>query len=148
MIKKLIFLLIPITGFCQTSKFTLDDIESIKDVNSFKKVMMERGLVKWEEESVEGKNINYTDNLGKGLNEIATMYDIEDGFSLIGFGKRKGDYNDEYDKLFDEVKSKCDYLEIEKIMRTEFIKYDCGDEFIIGFGKEKEGLLILKYPKE
>ena len=148
MIKKLIFLLIPIVGFCQTSKFTLDDIESIKDVNSFKKVMMERGLLKWGEESVEGKNIDYTDNLGEGLNQITTKYIIEDDWTIIGFRNNKEGYNDEYDKLFDEVKSKCDYLEFDKIMNTELIKYDCGDGFKIGFGREPNLSFISKYPKE
>ena len=66
MIKNIVFLLIPIIGFCQTSKFSLDDIKSINSVEMYKKVMMERGLERDEEEEDEG-SIVYVDDSTKNM---------------------------------------------------------------------------------
>ena len=154
MIKKLIFLLIPIIGFCQTSKFSLDDIKSINSVEMYKKVMMERGLERDEEEEDEG-SIVYVDDSTKNMfndeiknTQLFTLYGIEKNICWISFDSNRGIYEDEYNELFDKVKSKCSYVEIDSNTDTEFIKYDCGDGFKIGFGKEGDVLMVLKYPKE
>ena len=43
MIKKLIFLLIPIIGYCQTSKIIFGDVMKMDNITDFKRVMMENG---------------------------------------------------------------------------------------------------------
>ena len=89
MIKNIILLLIPIFTFCQTSKFSLDDIETIKDVNSFKKVMMERGLERVDDEGynylvVYGYNVN-EDSEGELVTSLLGMYDKDDDTIQISF---------------------------------------------------------------
>ena len=73
MIKNIVFLLIPIIGFCQTSKLTLNDIKSINSEEMFKKVMMERGLERDREEEDES-SIVYVDDLSRNVfnNEVKT----------------------------------------------------------------------------
>ena len=153
-VKKIIFLLIPIIGFCQTSKFSLDDIKSINSEEMYKKVMMERGLERDEEEEDEG-SIVYVDDSTKNMfndeiknTQLFSLYGVEKGVCWISFDKTKLIYEDEYNELFDKVKSNCRYVEIDSNTETEFIKYDCGDGFKIGFGKEGDILMVMKYPKE
>ena len=148
-VKILIFLLIPIIGLCQTSELTLNDIKSINSEEMFKKVMMERGLERWKEEEKEGQ-IVYGDVIGdEGVNtQLYSLYMIESDVCFISFDSSNGHLEREYNSLFDKVKSKCSYDEIDSSTDTEFIKYDCGDGFKIGFGKEGDILMVLKYPKE
>ena len=149
MIKKLIFLLIPIIGFCQTSKLKLNDIRSINSVEMYKKVMMERGLEKNDEEGKEGVNIIYNDIISSDkISQLSTIYYTENDVCFITFDTNNGIYEDEYDGLFNNVKSNCDYFGIDSSIDTEFIQYDCGDGFKIGFGRESNFSFILKYPKE
>ena len=91
MIKNIVFLLIPIIGFCQTSKFSLDDIKSINSVEMYKKVMMERGLERDEEEEDEG-SIVYVDDSTKNMfndeiknTQLFTLYGIEKNICWISF---------------------------------------------------------------
>ena len=154
MIKNIVFLLIPIIGFCQTSNFSLDDIKSINSVEMYKKVMMERGLERDKEEEDEG-SIVYVDDSTKNMfndeiknTQLFSLYGIEKKVCFISFNSNNGVLEIEYDDLFDKVKSNCSYVKIDSDTSTEFIKYDCGDGFKIGFGKEGDILLILKYPKE
>ena len=154
MIKKIIFLLIPIIGFCQTSKFSLDDIETIKDVNSFKKVMLERGLERVDDEGynylvVYGYNVN-EDSEGELVTSLLGMYDKDDDTIQISFNDEDVFLENEYNELFDKVKLDCDFIDIDDSQSVEFIKYNCGNGFIIGFGKKMMGLslLVKKYKTE
>ena len=155
-VKILIFLLISIIGFCQTSKFTLEDIETIKDVNSFKKVMMERGLEKVDDEGynnlvIYGYKVN-EDSEGELVTSLLGMYYYYlDGDEIqISFNDEDVFLENEYNELFDKVKLDCDFIDIDNSQSVEFIKYDCGNGFIIGFGKKMVGLslLIKKYITE
>ena len=155
MIKKLVLLLIPIISFSQTSKFGLDDIRSINSEEMYKKVMMERGLERDKEEEDEEGKIVYVDDLRKNIfnesiknTQLYTLYMIESDVCFMSFDSNNGNLESEYDDLFDKVKSKCSYEEIDSSTETEFIKYDCGDGFKIGFGKEEDILMILKYPNK
>lgn len=151
MIKKLIFLLIPIIGLCQTSKFTLDDIESIKDYNSFKKVMLERGL-KRNDGIHGGYSYNQRgDNLYVGGKMMTTLHgvyvvthsevDVKISFSNDDVYMKK-----EYDNLFDKVKLDCEFKDVNDTNEIlEYIFYDCGEGFTIGFGKYDD-LLFIKKP--
>lgn len=151
-VKILIFLLIPIIGYCQTSKLTLNDIKSINSEEMFKKVMMERGLVRdREKEDSEGKTVYVDDKSSNTFNEemfkLIAMYYSDMDICWMGFDSNTEILENEYNDLFDKVKSECSYDKIDKQF-YEYIKYDCGDGFKIGFGKEEDVLMINKYPKE
>ena len=155
MIKNIVFLLIPIIVFCQTSKLTLNDIKSINSEEMFKKVMMERGLERDREEEDES-SIVYVDDLSRNVfnNEVKntqlfTLYNIKLNMCWICFHPNNEILVNEYNDLFDKVKSKCSYVEIySNSTKVEFIKYDCGDEFNIGFGKDGDCLIVYLSPKE
>ena len=143
-VKKIIFLLIPIIGLCQTSKITLEDIESICSDEIFKKVMMERGLINDYDRWVEDVILTYRDNLNNP--KLSTSYFIEEDVCYISYDTDNEIYKGEYDRLFDNVKSYCDYIGFDNQIKTEFIKYDCGSGFIIGFGRDEDNSVIFKYP--
>ena len=117
--------------------------------------MMERGLERDKEEEKDEGQIVYVNDLSKNIfnesiknTQLYTFYMIKKDVCFISFDSNNGNLENEYDDLFDKVKSKCSYDEIYSKTDTEFIKYDCGDGFKIGFGKEGDFLMILKYPKE
>lgn len=139
MIKKIIFLLIPIIGYSQFYK----DIIEIESVNTFKKVVIENN---YEFSKEDGGWIFYGYELEEEDDEILAKkwggYNIENGSWYFQFYDKNNiayDYGYEYYEITDSIKENCKYFDImEDEWGKEFVTYKCidtkwGDLGMIGF---------------
>jgi hypothetical protein len=149
----LILLLIPIISISQS----LNELRLIKNVNDFKKVMIENNfqnvVYKGENKDIESnkdlvvfqkiegkykegqKYAMYWPNKSMVFNWIltfnkATKFDYDEDGKMI---KEYGDYKD----IVDSIKRDCKYLEILKILDNDYVCYVCEDNVKIGFVIDK-----------
>ena len=154
--KLLLLLLIPLFSFSQTYK----DVMSIKDVDTFKKVVIENNY-EVNDEAGEGL-INYGYNIVKdSINGNKSMkwafYNPEDDMFVLTFSKESffGTSDEtEYDKIYDVVKDKCSYYKIINNEGTDFVTYSCPESsykgklrFAIKSVDYQTGI-IMHFPKE
>ena len=144
--KKLLFLLlfIPIMSFGQEIKF--DEIMSINSLDTFKRVVIENSF-----EFSNGDNyITYgykLDTNKKGV-EVASKwasYDKEFGNFLFQFIKDGLWVDLEFNRIVSDIKSKCEYFEIN----DEYVTYNCDDstfEGQIGFKTSEGSGFVVMFP--
>jgi hypothetical protein len=150
----LILLLIPIISTAQS----LNELRMIKNVNDFKKVMIENNFQNYvyvgENKDIESnkdlvvyqkiegkykegkKYAMYWPNKSMVFNWIltfnkATKYDYDENGNMI---KEYGDYND----IVDSIKKECKYLEIRSIKDKDYVCYICDNDVKIGFAIDKD----------
>ena len=156
MIKKLIFLLIPIIGFCQTPNFSLDELKSITNINEFEDLMKKKGINNKERVSIGyyDVTIHSNDLIKSNISGVDSYTPIEGFFNeddsymmYLSFNSNNDSLKNNYNELFSEVKMNCKYLKKDRkiMVKSNFRKYGCGDEFQIGFGEDKDELLIVIY---
>ena len=136
--KKLLLLLLFIPLMSIGQEITFDELMSINSLDTFKRVVIENSY-----ELSDGDNyITYgyeLDTNEKGV-EVSTKwasYDKEFGNFLFQFIKDGLWVELEYNRIVSDIKSKCEYFEIN----DEFVIYNCDDstfEGQIGF-KTYEG---------
>ena len=134
--KKLLLLLffIPLMSFGQ---ITLEDIFSIKDVQTFQRVMIENGFTEAEEtenDSVRRVTIQYNKQAGDRLlmsaiyrtKDTTNIFDAE----MVGFLYPEDIFgeNDSYNKVFDVVKSDCEFYEVREYIGNDVAFYSCPNE--------------------
>ena len=135
--KKLLFLfLLPVLVFSQT----YEDIISINSERQFLRVVIENGYEL--SEKVSGVLI-YALNPIHGENEMkaeswAYYYSGEKGDSFFQFNISRegllGVINKEsaYDLIFNQVKEKCKFIDIESYGDTNYSCYSCSESNLIG----------------
>jgi len=134
--KKLILLLlfIPLMSIGQ---ITLEDIFSIKEVQTFQRVMIENGFTEAEEtenDSVRRVTIRYDKQAGDKIlmsaiyrtKDTTKMFDAE----MVGFLYPEDMFgeNESYNKVFDVVKSDCEFYEIREYFGNDVAFYSCPNE--------------------
>ena len=148
-----LLLLLPLISFSQTYK----DVMSIKDVDTFKKVVIENNY-EVNDEAGEGL-INYGYNIVKdSINGNKSMkwafYNPEDDMFVLTFSKESffGTSDEtEYDKIYDVVKDKCSYYKIINNEGTDFVTYSCPESSYkgkIGFVVMDDTGIIMHFPNE
>ena len=127
--KKLLFLLffIPLMSFSQEIKF--DDIMSINSIDTFKRVVIESGYEYIKEDSW----LTYGYKVEKTKNEEPTaskwgVYNIEWENFIFQFIKADIFVELEFNKIVSDIKSKCEYFEIN----GEYVTYNCPDSSFEG----------------
>ena len=135
--KKLLFLfLLPVLVFSQT----YEDIISINSERQFLRVVIENGY-EWSEK-VSGVLI-YALNPINGESETkaeswAYYYSSEKGDSFFQFNISReglfGEINKEnaYDLIFNQVKEKCKFIDIEPYGDTSYSCYSCSEANVVG----------------
>tara|TARA_Y100001958_G_C21187591_1_gene516333 strand:+ start:183 stop:617 length:435 start_codon:yes stop_codon:yes gene_type:complete len=120
---------------------TLDDILSIKDLNTFKRIAIENDLGLDVEETTDDY-LMYKDVEGRD----DAMYLNGDGSFVFSFSKTYRASSLEinttpYDEIFKEVKARCTFVEITSLI-IDYACYECGDQkfegtlgFAIAYGK-------------
>jgi hypothetical protein len=146
--KKLLFLLvfIPIVSFGQVTE--LNDLLDITSLNQFKRICIENGYEKIKAED-ETKIIEYMLSPTYEDEEIVSTrgiayYYIDDGSWRIGFPENYGGGKIFYDRLFEEVKENCHFVDIVERKELEFAAYICSPNGAIGF-TESEGWGIVHF---
>lgn len=127
---------------------TLDGLLSIKDENSFIKLVLENGYQ--EAEKIEGR-IRYAYNMtpsdfGYQSYYWATWFekdgifnDSADGnwsFSFVMTDYKREFIHDNYMNILDEAKAKCEYYTVEECWfceKKKAIIYECPNKQLIGF---------------
>ena len=154
----LILLFVPFISIGQIK--TLDEIKRITSQETFERVCIENGYEKSKELMVihqEDCYIVYALNpTFNDKNEIlsqgfAVYYTSEKEMNSFRFNfenSKPYDYNENYDNIFDEVKSNCDYLDISERKNIAFSTYDCLPNGKLGFGKRKGINIIHYFPKK
>ena len=130
----LLLLLIPLMSFGQ---ITLEDIFSIKDVQTFQRVMIENGFTEAEEtedESVRRVTIQYNKQAGDRIlmsaiyriKDTTKMFDVE----MVGFLYPEDVFgrNESYNKVYDVVKSDCEFYEVREYFGNNVAFYSCPNE--------------------
>lgn len=128
----IILLFISFNSFGQT----YDDIMSINDLNSFKRVMIENDFqldsILPTDEKTTYLYRALTDDNGGYYSEY-----VDEGYFHFYFDKISDAgvefTNTPYDKVFTEVKGKCTYVGIYNINNFEFAVYECDDAKDIGY---------------
>ena len=155
--KLLLLLFIPFVSFSQT----YENVMSVKSIDDFKRVAIENGYELYKEDDSE---VFYAYNLVKeegeetqmergltyfkGVNTF--MFTISKQYSLLG--KTITMDNTLYDKIVDEVKTKCTYNKIGKLLELDLVTYKCSeykDNVEIGFAiKDGWGMIMSTFDKE
>jgi len=133
MIKKIIFLFVPIVCY---SQITYKDVMSISDVKLFKKVMIENSFEKnviddgW---LVYGYNI-VKDSVNGDTSSKWGLYNLDDDRFMLQFSKEGffglSDESD-YDNIVKEIKKNCTYYDVIEYKYTnsgdvnDFVCYSC-----------------------
>ena len=124
---------------------TFDDIMSIKDLNSFKRIVIENSLQFDAQQSTDDKLV-YEDVEGK---DGAMFFKVNDTFvfhfrKLYASGTIENNYTP-YDKIYEDVKARCTFVQITSLA-LEYACYECvGSKFkgTLGFATA-EGSGIIK----
>ena len=133
--KKLILLLfIPFISFSQT----YDDIMSIDSKEQFIRVMIENGFEMIQSDEEE---LVYALEPNSDLESVAfANYIISDNGIGILFQYTIENNRSQYDKIYKDVKSKCEYYEIADsvVLKSEaqMVRYWCDDVQALSFQKE------------
>ena len=140
MIKKLIFLLIPIIGY---SQITFNELMSISDEKMFKKVMIENGY-EWnsrddEDGLIYGWEIE-KDSINGNKSSKWGYYRYNDEFmvsfsrnSLLNnfFNLEEDNTENEYDIIVKEIKKNCKYYDIithrNDVGEFDYVCYSCSE---------------------
>jgi hypothetical protein len=157
--KNIVFLLIPIIGFCQTSEIVFGDVMKMDNITDFKRVMMENGYDKvWdlEERLFYGYDVDMVDDDNVSTSKYGVYFKNENRF-LLSFNKGFLPYKEEYDDIFEIVKRECDFVDIDESLEIDYIRYDCEDywvyccgellSYLIGFGDYENELFIRSFRK-
>ena len=135
--KKLLFLfLLPVLVFSQT----YEDIISINSERQFLRVVIENGYEL--SEKVSGVLV-YALNPINGENEMkaeswAYYYSSEKGDSFFQFNISREDLfgvinkENAYDLIFNQVKEKCKFIDIEPYGDTSYSCYSCSEANLVG----------------
>jgi len=134
--KKLILLLfIPLVSFGQT----YDDIMSIDSKEQFVRVMIENGfeMIQSDEEELV---YALEPNADLQSRAFANYYISPNGIGILFQYTTKNNNRNQYDKIYKDVKSKCEYYGIidSIVLKSEaqMVKYWCDDFQALSFQKE------------
>ena len=149
----LILLFFPLISFGQIKTF--DEIKRITSQETFERVCIENGYEKslMQEDTLVMYVLNpyyYEKKIIKSSGQ-AYYYLSEKEMNSFRFNfenSRPYDYNENYDNIFDEVKSNCDYVDISERKNIAFSTYDCLPNGKSGFGKRKGTNIIHYFPKK
>lgn len=157
--KKLLVLLlfIPLISFSQTYK----DVMSIKDVDTFKKVVIENNY-EFNDEGGEGL-VTYgynivKDSINGNKSSKWAFYKLEDDMFVLTFSKESffGTSDEtQYDKIYESVKDKCSYYKIINNEGTDFVTYSCPESsykgklgFVVMDDEGTKTGIIMHFPNE
>lgn len=132
MIKKIIFLFVPIVCY---SQITYKDVMSISDVKLFKKVMIENS---YEKNVVDDGWLVYgydiiKDSLDGDRSSKWGLYNLDDDRFMLQFHKESffglSDESD-YDNIVKEIKKNCTYYDVIEYTNSsgdvnDFVCYSC-----------------------
>ena len=131
----LILLFISFSGFSQT----YDDMMSIKDLNSFKRIVIENNYR--YDRTLDEIFVHYLKIGDRG----GAYYLLEDGgFYFIYAKEVKGILETEtpYDKIYRQVKNKCEFDGIQTYRSNDYACYECEDakfKGVLGFTVDNSG---------
>ena len=137
-------LFVPIMSFGQ--EITFDELMSINSIDTFKRVVIENSF----EYSSEDNYIRYgykldTNKKGEDVASKWASFDKEFGNFLFQFIK-DGLFTDlEFNRIVSDIKSKCEYFEIN----GEYVTYNCDDstfEGQIGFKTSDGSGFVVMFP--
>lgn len=155
--KLLLLLFIPILSFSQTYK----DVMSIKDVDTFKKVVIENNY-EFNDEGGEGL-VTYgynivKDSINGNKSSKWAFYKPEDDMFVLTFSKENffGTSDEtQYDKIYESVKDKCSYYKIINNEGTDFVTYSCPESsykgklgFVVIDDEGTKTGIIMHFPNE
>ena len=151
----LILLLIPIISTAQS----LNELRMIKNVNDFKKVMIENNFQSYKYDG-DGKDVDINKDIvvfkkieGKygGGEKYAVFWQYEgvvfnwalkfNKTTKLDYdenGKKIKEYGD-YTDLVDSIKKECKYLKILNVLEKDYVCYICEGDMKYGFGIDKNG---------
>ena len=146
----LILLFVPFITIGQIK--TLDEIKRITSQETFERVLIENGyeksLIKLDNAIEYVLNPRYNDKIEIiDLDGIAN-YNVSTKEFLIFFLDNSLNYNRNYDTIFDEVKSNCNYLDVTERMDIALSTYDCLPNGKLGFGKREGSNIIFYFSKK
>ena len=127
--RKLLFVLlfIPLMSFSQ--EITFDELMSINSTDSFKRVVIENGF---EFQRINSEYLSYgfevTKNKDGDRAKKYAMYNEEFGLTLFIFFKDGLWVEREYNQIVSDIKSKCEYVEID----GEYATYNCSESSFNG----------------
>ena len=132
--KLLVLLLLPLFSFSQT----YDDIMSIDSKEQFVRVMIENGFEMIE---LRERELAYALEPDSDLESGAfANYLISDNGIGILFQYTIKNNRSQYDKIYKDVKSKCEYYNIidSVVLKSEaqMVEYKCDDVQFLSFQKE------------
>lgn len=163
----LILLFIPLIGVSQIS---YKDVMKIKDVNQFKRVMIENGL---EFESSDDDLVTYgldivkdpingnkstlwgyyqkgTQFWGLDFSRSSLLSELLPHLNELVLEEEGSKLRSEYDKILKEVKEKCKYYEIFTFSGNDYVTYSCSESLYggkIGFMVSEGWGYIKHFPK-
>ena len=134
---------------------TLDELKRITSQETFERVCIENGYEKslMQEDTLVMYVLNpyyYEKKIIKSSGQ-AYYYLSEKEMNSFRFNfenSRPYDYNENYDNVFDKVKSNCDYVDISERKDIAFSTYDCLPNGKLGFGKNEGANFIHYFPKK
>ena len=145
--KLLLLLFIPLLSF---SQITLEDIVSISGEQSFKRTMIEKGFDKNEEES-EDDLFRYDKSAMDKLMASAMFRSLDslssDAVVVFMFPEDFIGRNDNYDSIYDLVKSDCEFAEVKEYAGNEVAFYNCPNANVSTELMELEKLYLKTFDK-
>ena len=150
----LILLFVPFISIGQIK--TLDEIKRITSQETFERVCIENGYeksIKMQEDTLTTYLLNPKFNdegeiiKGEGFAYYYTSEKEMNSFRF-GFFDNYFDYNNDYNDIFDKVKSNCDYIDVTNRKDIAFSTYDCLPNGKLGFGKSEGTNFIHYFPKK
>ena len=145
--KKLLFtilMILPFVGIGQVK--TLEELKKIISSDTFERVCIENGYEpydqSWEEVILYGVDpLPDPNNVDWGYKSSANYWFNQIPNENINYGRKwnfnfKEDHIVYFDKIFNNAKKECKYVDISKFENVTFVTYDCLPNGKLGFAKE------------